>query len=87
MEWIRLIIIYISKVNISNHQVKDEVKKRANTKDDGSLPEKGAAVRLSVLMCPGRSREEHQQVQQEQAGHQQQVDEERVPRLKVVLVS
>ena len=61
-----------------NHQVEDEVKKRANTKDDRPLSEKGAAMRLLVLVRPGRPCEEHQEVQQEHAGHQQQVDKQEV---------
>ena len=71
-------MIYNIRLISSNHQIEDEVQKGAETKDDRSLPEKGTAMRLVVLVSPGRLCEEHQDVQQEHAGHQHQVNKQKV---------
>ena len=52
------------------------MEKRTNSEDDGSLSEESAPVRLSVLVGARRLGQEDEEVQQEQAGDDSQVDEE-----------
>ena len=57
------------------------MEKRTNSKDDGSLSEESAPMRFPVLVGSRRVGQEDEEVQEEQAGDDSQVDEE-IVRLK-----
>ena len=57
------------------------MEKRTNSKDDGSLSEESAPMRFSVLVRARRLGQEDEEVQEEHAGDDSQVDEE-IVRLK-----
>ena len=52
------------------------MEKRTNSEDDGSLSEESAPMRFSVLVGARRLGQEDEEVQEEQAGDDSQVDEE-----------
>ena len=58
--------------------VRDEVEDGASSEDDSSLSEESTTVRFPVLMVPRWLGKKYEEIQQEQAGYQGQVYEERV---------
>ena len=59
------------------------MEKRTNSENDGSLSEESAPVRFSVLVGARGLGQEDEEVQEEQAGDDSQVDEE-IVRLKQI---